>query len=120
MTQHSPEPWTVEETTSNHYYTRGRKGLQVRVSEYNAIDIPGPMSEESTRANAVLIAAAPDMLAAFMDIQKHVDMSNAAYIRAWEIAEAAIANATGLNPCYDPFPSLPDLLRNSPAEEAKG
>ena len=68
MTQHSPEPWTVEETTSNHYYTRGRKGLQVRVSEYNAIDIPGPMSEESTRANAALIAAAPDLLAALQDL----------------------------------------------------
>jgi hypothetical protein len=79
-----------------------------------------PESHVQAEANAVLIAAAPDMLAAFMDIQKHVDMSNTAYIRAWEIAEAAIANATGLNPCYDPFPSAPDLLRNSPAEEVKG
>ena len=52
-----------------------------------------PESHVQAEANAVLIAAAPDMLAAFMDIQKHVDMSNTAYKRAWQIAEGAIQKA---------------------------
>ena len=52
-----------------------------------------PESHVQAEANAALIIAAPAMLAALMDIQKHVDMSNTAYKRAWQIAEDAIQKA---------------------------
>ena len=52
-----------------------------------------PESYAQAEDNAALIIAAPVMLAALMDIQKHVDMSNTAYKRAWQIAEDAIQKA---------------------------
>lgn len=90
---HTPGPWLTEmvpcgmgccEMFSVHVESHEAKPI-AQVNHHNAVWFPQGMTE----ANAALIAAAPDLLAALEQISSHGE--------AWsqEIARAAIAKAKG-------------------------
>lgn len=87
-TQHTPGPWHTE---SNQFTVWDDKHAVASVYGTNA---PEPMCSEA-RANARLIAAAPDQHAALLAIVKLLDGSQPKDIPgAIMVAQAAIAKAT--------------------------
>ena len=104
MTQsHTPGPWHIEQFTSGYSKYEGRtishrleSGNMLRIAR--AYNVMGP---NETDANARLIAAAPDMLAALQKLSDVFDMDEHDQDRAHaescaiDTARAAIAKATG-------------------------
>lgn len=99
-TRHTPGPWEVGTATANfptqigdQYLSVGNESLDrgiCRVSPLTTID-------DQDEANASLIAAAPELLAALeglISIGKR-DLSNPKYDGYFEAARAAIAKAEG-------------------------
>lgn len=94
-TMHTPGPWKVG-TLRKSGHTRSVTILPpVVVSSFGAFDA-------DLEANARLIAAAPELLAALQAIARtscHIEEGNQGPLRAWSeccaIARAAIAKATG-------------------------
>ncbi|MEM7227279.1 MAG: hypothetical protein AAF432_00545 [Planctomycetota bacterium] len=60
-------------------------------------DTMGEISREEERANAALIAAAPDLLAALKRLAKHVGANSCSteWGSDWDFAAAAVAKAEG-------------------------
>ena len=99
--QHTPGPWRVE--FGKHYpraiarenHTDEPGGIN-SIVRWNGIGFP---SSPEARANALLIAAAPDMLAALRGVLEAVPRSQdrppMMSIGQWHAVEAAIARATG-------------------------
>ena len=102
MSKHTPGPWAIEQDGP---WTLVR-GYDV---ELQSEDYPGPLvctpaDNGSTQANARLIAAAPDLLAALLEISRCCD-ERASFdgdpaMKRWcaatsEVARAAIAKAEG-------------------------
>lgn len=81
-TQHTPGPWVV---------FRPKDGTRKTYCLFN-----DPKSHSEAEANARLIAAAPDLLAALMELIAAVDSNNceAAGTSRWPEVHAAIAKAT--------------------------
>jgi len=89
MSKHTPGPWTANEEFDDGEslgiaITAGRLGQVVRVFDVG----------QEGFANAALIAAAPDLLAALQKIASK-DYGNRYARDCAEIARAAIAKATG-------------------------
>jgi len=89
LSQHTPGPWTVD---GNHFQIWANDGENAVASVYSTAS-PEPMASEA-RANARLIAAAPDLLAALEDSLTVIrlmgcDMSN------FSNSCAALARAKG-------------------------
>jgi len=85
MAEHTPGPWTIYDQTDPHHIKI--KGQYADIGGAHVADILG-------EANARLIAAAPDLLAAlkaFMHADGHDDFED-----EWPAARAAIAKAEGL------------------------
>ncbi|MDE2098916.1 MAG: hypothetical protein KGL39_16805 [Patescibacteria group bacterium] len=80
-TQHTPGPWTIE--------AGGAKLIQTTCMVISADDGLGPVAY-TTKDNARLIAAAPELLAAL-----NAMLSNPNDPRCWANGRAAIAKATG-------------------------
>ena len=96
---HTPGPWTVDYTDDNLRIYSG----DLLIAEVNGstehIEVRG-LDEETTEANAWLIAAAPDLLAALERILARVETLNPFTERGEEAkvveqASAAIGKATG-------------------------
>ena len=96
---HTPGPWTVDYTDDNLRIQAG----DLLIAEVNGstehIEVRG-LDEETTEANAWLIAAAPDLLAALERILARLEMLNLFIERGEdakvvEQARAAIGKATG-------------------------
>ena len=81
MSEHTPGPW----------HTAGEQGVQIR-SAKDQIAKVWTMRGNEWKANAHLIAAAPDLLEALQDmVSDHASLSAATLA----FARAAIAKATG-------------------------
>lgn len=91
MTAHTPGPWRAE----------GWEGVTVNAADgCTILACPGASQGATlaeTKANARLIAAAPDLLAALEEIAgyPHADHAGLPPARARAIARTAIAKATG-------------------------
>lgn len=81
MNAHTPGPWKSTHCTVSAEETDERLGFRISVRNGNRDD---------TRANARLIAAAPDLLAALQDVLRVADRATDEF----DAARAAIAKAT--------------------------
>lgn len=93
MSAHTPGPWIVEDDKHGILVLAEGAGLSVSVT------IPGRKITAEDKANARLIAAAPELLAALEEITAGLDESSDTMplIRGAEVkaARAAIAKARG-------------------------
>ena len=88
-TQHTPGPWDVEPKGSRHFVD-GADGLTVAY-----LDRAGVRERAEIEANARLIAAAPDLLAALYSIATDPSaIYSGVNAHIGDIARAAIAKAT--------------------------
>ena len=86
-TEHTPGPWSYWPNTAYP------QGVITRDSTAGHIAVPSVMSDKQTLiANARLIAAAPDLLAALIELRDAPWLNLPG--RAGDIAEAAINKAT--------------------------
>ena len=94
--QHTPGPWTVDGQHYDYYASFSVKAGGRGVCAISS-NIKRPGAESA--ANARLIAAAPDLLAALQAMvdayQQHFDVMPVAWQTYDYIARAAIAKATG-------------------------
>lgn len=96
--QHSPGPWTVSNPKDPHYSRAVSSG-----NGYADVAFCGSFPLVQAQANARLIAAAPDLLAALLLIERICNLDNtilttdAEYPTLGEYARAAIAKAVGPN-----------------------
>ena len=96
MPEHSPSPWTYVPLLSA---SENHKGFRIYdVGEFFVADI-SPRDSDGTEggANARLIAAAPDLLAALEEVVDRAG-SSAGFHIACEKARAAIEQAQGEKP----------------------
>ena len=96
---HTPGPWTVDHTDDNLRLYDGDLLIAEVTGSTEHIEVRG-LDEETTQANAWLIAAAPDLLAALERILARLEMLNLFIERGEdakvvEQARAAIGKATG-------------------------
>lgn len=89
--KHTPGPWEITEHDGKFLLT---KDVPVMIGD------PIPVGVAYTKADAHLIAAAPDMLAALKEIERQRLGTDQGTLRVrsdrmWEIATAAIAKAEG-------------------------
>ena len=92
-TKHTPEPWTIDEDGMICHVTTDPftgKRVNIYVAEICFI---GPGTLPAQRANARLIAAAPDMLEALENLEN--DALVAMPATAWQMVQDAIAKARG-------------------------
>lgn len=105
MSKHTPGPWVVlpEEVDRPYIRIRGtRLGCRYKVANVIALDYEGVPAREAdeTRANARLIAAAPELLSSLITLLDAVDDIRGIEIRDYcrrevEEAERVIAKARG-------------------------
>jgi hypothetical protein len=104
----TPGPWQTmpEEHDKQYVRIRGTQlGERYKIANVLAPDYEGAneLEADETRANARLIAAAPELLEALRDMlsgwkyirEVHGDLYGVGWDRAQEKAESAIAKATG-------------------------
>lgn len=84
FTKHTPGPWTAGKFQDT--------GLNNQISVHPAICTAYGAKEEA-EANARLIAAAPEMLAALQEVQIYVDNFGESHLT--ELVSFAISKATG-------------------------
>lgn len=105
MSNHTPGPWTIEKSTrTDHHIIAGRRWI---ATASNHDFHPTQEENERTIANAHLIAAAPDLLAALQtaeNVLRYAAQESAGRVRreivgGWlhhaDQCRAAIAKATG-------------------------
>ena len=92
--KHTPGPWKITRYAALHVETEGHRGICSCGYTNSTKDI-----DDENKANARLIAAAPDMLAALQDVAKSYQQLFDVMPVAWQtlddIVTAAIAKATG-------------------------
>ena len=102
MSTHTPGPWTIHSEAANAA-SGSPINSEIRGGHHVVVRL-GTMHADSTKANARLIAAAPDLLAALLEISRCCD-ERASFdgdpaMKRWcaatsEVARAAIAKAEG-------------------------
>ena len=85
-TKHTPGPWTCNTNYSTQHY-------MVWDTDGNYHEMRDEVAEMD--ANARLIAAAPDLLAALETLTREWDLGRSPLAAEWSKARAAIALATG-------------------------
>lgn len=96
MTKHTPGPWVV--TNGYQVWKDGRNALlSPRICSLKSAATPvEQVSRDEMAANAALIAAAPDMLAALREaVQAHGPFGDDSRPAWWQAACDAIARAEG-------------------------
>jgi hypothetical protein len=95
QTQHTPGPWTADSGDGQYYgvFRESDGGGICYLSEPGGQLLPTDRNWPEHEANARLIAAAPDLLAALRNIIAAPRNASRAFIH--EIARAAIAKAEG-------------------------
>ena len=87
---HTKGPWKID--SGEALKVRNVSGSIAMIMQTH---LRGRRSSDETRANARLIAAAPDMLEALQNLMRHMpDYADT----VWIDAQAAIARATGAKP----------------------
>lgn len=91
MSKNTPGPWDYSwEIHPNGCPTVGHRGLMVCMVAHSAKD---PDQKETALANANLIAAAPDLLEALIDVRRALELAN--FTGELAVVDAAIARAKG-------------------------
>jgi hypothetical protein len=90
--QHSPGPWEFQ--APNIFSLAPEKPFSWRKARV-AVNWLGYKDSPTFRANGLLIAAAPDLLAAAQLAAADMDWSSGKGRAAWDALNAAIAKATG-------------------------
>jgi hypothetical protein len=112
MSGHTPGPWFASSAYGNHsaIWIGPEQGVQMVLQGANCLRSDSVLHEQigvdQLVANAFLIAAAPDLLAALLTLRDFAVMSNVrqiAYLDAGnqhpvEVAQAAIAKAMEVQP----------------------
>lgn len=101
MSKHTPGPWYMSEEYGLHVYSPAEKMQIADILLCDASD-PEPYAtadEKTAKANARLIAAAPDLLAALRDMVRFVGTDAGRVLSmipedTWYAAHHAIAKAT--------------------------
>ena len=96
-TQHTPGPWDLEEGSYGEEIWLGGTGAGMIVVNgwVNGGCMDDPVQWAKLQADARLIAAAPDLLAACVEFVRKVDAGEARSTKSAEQMRAAIAKATG-------------------------
>ena len=96
--KHTPGPWELKEWNSDYgatgdfsIYPGTQKGCRMPIA-----CVQQPFNGKRTKANARLIAAAPDLLEALIDCRRALEIAN--YTQELAIVDAAIAKAQGDTP----------------------
>lgn len=93
MSKHTPGPWRAEIGDENEPWSH--QWPRIVSDEYEVVGTEGLYGDfETDCANARLIAAAPELLAALKECVCALETCGKDY-RATELARAAIAKATG-------------------------
>lgn len=96
MSAHTPGPWVVEEWASDYGPTGDFSVYQVGAkNKYPIASIQEPFNGKKTKANANLIAAAPDLLEALWVATEHNALHFGEQHNTVIQGRAAIAKATG-------------------------
>lgn len=99
MSAHTPGPWTVEPVTSPWHspliYAEAHVGPIAEIRPRLHIAALHPMVVETRNANARLIAAAPDLLAALMSLEAFCAVASLSSAPARVKARALIDSLTG-------------------------
>lgn len=101
MSKHTPGPWRLLPEEADRAYVRVRgtiPGGRYKVANIVTPTYHGapPREAEETRANARLIAAAPDLLESLAELLDALDQNGScSYERIREAGRAAIAKALG-------------------------
>lgn len=94
-TQHTPGPWEVSPDNAGSQYTITGVGSLEKAPTVAYVVRAKHIASDTVQANARLIAAAPDLLAALQDILTIKDiLGSGRQLRV----EAAVAKATGGQP----------------------
>lgn len=102
MSEHTPAPWLIAGEDKCFVYALGPQGTNAFWANVQAAG-PERIEYSEKVANALLIAAAPDLLKALRDMlsgwryihQSHGDLYGVGWDRAQDKAEAVILKATG-------------------------
>jgi hypothetical protein len=97
--KHTPGPWTVDWSDDGPLIYTGDLLIASVSGSTEHIEVPG-LDEQTTEANASLMAAAPDLLAALERVLEHGEPLNLYHERSEDAevvnqARAAIAKAKG-------------------------
>jgi hypothetical protein len=97
--KHTPGPWAVDYSDDGPLIYTGELLIASVSGSTEHIEVQG-LDEQTTEANASLIAAAPDLLAALEQLLDHGERRNLYYERGEDAevvgqARAAIAKARG-------------------------
>jgi hypothetical protein len=100
MSRFTPGPWTCDEDDKQYVIGEGQSKYRTHVGTVYADDT----DPKEAKANAHLIAAAPDMYEALqlvVGIRAHLRVSGVDFVdagKAYDAAEAALAKAEGREP----------------------
>ena len=91
LNTHTPGPWAIEAAPNGYTYIRAEHRAEIALvgSENMLAD------DSSAASNAMLIAAAPDLLEALRDLVEAVEDPEASSLMRLNAARDAIAKATG-------------------------
>lgn len=94
-TQHTPGPWSYEPDHSTH--NLGGFLVTTTGGRFDLLEVPRstPPTGGTAKANARLIASAPDLLAALEALMSDPEVTTVCAPEAWERADTAIAKAKG-------------------------
>ena len=87
MSGHTPGPWTIQ-------------GAFIGTDDAHVAQVKGEgrgVTSQRAEANSMLIAAAPDLLAALSELVAESEEFHNPNTEGWNMARAAIAKATGVN-----------------------
>lgn len=104
MTEHTPGPWVMNyRGTIGHIKSIAdiRSGLSPTVTKFGEGFSANSISHEESLANARLIAAAPELLAAMkqcLQLIEHMESQHCRNFDAGNVARDAIQKATGVRP----------------------
>lgn len=99
MTQHTPGPWYVSAKNPFRVIESGPRSLSLAKANNKHLSVTTELTETEAKANARLIAAAPDLLASLQEVTATLAWLNsddsAHIMEQTDRARAAIAKATG-------------------------
>lgn len=100
MSKHTPGPWIVGQPEDHPYMVQKMDDEEYWFHSIADCEVGENMTEEEGKANARLIAAAPELLEALEDCLKFLEQENKRYYRDGEWSEvtkakSAIAKAKG-------------------------
>lgn len=95
MSKHTPGPWFITGSMTRYVEARIGGGMLQEVAACGPTEADGGYGEQQ-RANAMLIAAAPDLLDALIDVRRALELAN--FTGELAVVDAAIAKAKGDQP----------------------